>query len=86
MHVVSFAWQHRLDKAQGHSDTAQRWSLTAPKPTCACTYRETAHLAVRMLTARAAGVVLRNISQVDSFKAAWLEEYFSTVGGCSSRC
>lgn len=37
-------------------------------------------MAVRMLTARAAGVVLRNISQVDSFKAAWMEEYFTKVG------
>lgn len=45
----------------------------------ACCCRETAHLAVRMLTARAAGVVLRNISQVDSFKAAWMEEYFTKV-------
>lgn len=32
-----------------------------------------------MLTARAAGIVLRNISQVDSFKAQWLEEYFTQV-------
>jgi hypothetical protein len=32
-----------------------------------------------MLTARAAGVVLRNISQVDSFKAEWMEEYFTKV-------
>lgn len=44
-----------------------------------CTCRETAHLAVRMLTARAAGMVLRNISQVDSFKAEWMEEYFTKV-------
>jgi hypothetical protein len=33
-----------------------------------------------MLTARAAGIVLRNISQVDTFKAAWMEEYFTAVG------
>jgi hypothetical protein len=32
-----------------------------------------------MLTARAAGIVLRNISQVDSFKAEWMEEYFTKV-------
>lgn len=32
-----------------------------------------------MLTARAAGIVLRNISQVDSFKAEWMQEYFTKV-------
>eukprot|EP00882_Tetradesmus_deserticola_P000746 GHRQ01000814.1.p1 GENE.GHRQ01000814.1~~GHRQ01000814.1.p1 ORF type:complete len:211 (+),score=71.48 GHRQ01000814.1:222-854(+) len=38
--------------------------------------RETARLAVRMLTARAAGMVLQNVAQVDDFKAAWLQEHF----------
>lgn len=36
-------------------------------------------MAIRMLTARAAGVVLQNISQVDAFKASWMEEYFHEV-------
>uniref|UniRef100_A0A383VD67 Uncharacterized protein n=1 Tax=Tetradesmus obliquus TaxID=3088 RepID=A0A383VD67_TETOB len=38
--------------------------------------RETARLAVRMLTARAAGMVLQNVAEVDDFKAAWLQEHF----------
>jgi hypothetical protein len=42
--------------------------------------RETARLAVRMLTARAAGMVLQNVSHVDDFKAAWLQEHFKQVG------
>jgi hypothetical protein len=39
-----------------------------------------------MLTARAAGIVLRNISQVDSFKAEWMEEYFTKVCNAHSLC
>jgi hypothetical protein len=35
-----------------------------------CHAQETARLAVRMLTARAAGMVLQNISQVDTFRYA----------------
>lgn len=46
--------------------------------------RETARLAVRMLTARAAGMVLQNVAQVDDFKAAWLQEHFKQVGGSST--
>lgn len=42
--------------------------------------RETARLAVRMLTARAAGMVLQNVAEVDDFKAAWLQEHFKQVG------
>eukprot|EP00878_Enallax_costatus_P036723 GHUV01041269.1.p1 GENE.GHUV01041269.1~~GHUV01041269.1.p1 ORF type:complete len:147 (+),score=26.14 GHUV01041269.1:574-1014(+) len=38
--------------------------------------RETARLALRMLTARAAGVVLQNISEVDSYKSQWLQDHF----------
>lgn len=37
--------------------------------------RETARLALRMLTARAAAAVLTNVAQVDDFKAAWLKEF-----------
>jgi hypothetical protein len=46
--------------------------------------KETARLAVRMLTARAAGIVLQNVAQVDDFKAAWLQEHFKQVGQRSS--
>lgn len=43
-------------------------------------HRETGRLALRMLTARAAAVVLQNISQVDTFKATWLQDYCKLVG------
>lgn len=50
--------------------------------------RETAKLALRLLTARATAVVLQNVGQVNTFQAAWLNEYCQRVrigdhrGGC----
>eukprot|EP00879_Flechtneria_rotunda_P027843 GHRR01029856.1.p1 GENE.GHRR01029856.1~~GHRR01029856.1.p1 ORF type:complete len:156 (-),score=46.39 GHRR01029856.1:494-961(-) len=38
--------------------------------------RETTRLTIRMLTARAAGLVLQNISEVDQFQALWIKEHF----------
>lgn len=38
--------------------------------------KETARLTLRMLTARAAGIVLQNVAEVDTFKAQWLQEHF----------